>query len=188
MRRDQLEHLIRAAGAILDEDEVIVVGSQAILGVVDDSRLPAEATRSIEADIVPLEDPDETKSTLIDGTIGELSPFHSTFGVYAQGVGERTARLPVGWRDRLVPLRNENTAGVTGWCLDPHDLGVAKLVAGRPKDLAFCRELLRVDVFDLVVLEERLETVEMSSEERPVVRQRLDALRRGMRAVEERRA
>lgn len=121
MRRDQLEHPIRTAGAILDEDEVIVVGSQAILGVVDDSRLPAEATRSIEADIVPLEDPDETMSTLIDGTIGELSPFHSTFGVYAQVVGQRTARL-------------------------------------------------RVGVFDPVVLEERLRMVEMSSEERPVVR------------------
>jgi len=31
MRRDQLEHLIRAAGQVLEVDAVIVIGSQAIL-------------------------------------------------------------------------------------------------------------------------------------------------------------
>lgn len=176
MRRDQLEHLIRAAGAILDETDVIVIGSQAILGSVDHSQLPAEATRSIEADIVPLDDADEAKSTLIDGTIGELSPFHSAFGVYAQGVGERTARLPAGWRDRLVPLRNDNTAGVTGWCLEPHDLGAAKLTAGRRHDFDFCRALLQVGLLDPTLLSERLRAVEMSDDERQIVTQRLDAL------------
>ena len=63
MRRDQLEHLIRAAGAILDESDVIVIGSQAILASYDQSQLPAEATRSVEAHIVPVSDPDETKAT-----------------------------------------------------------------------------------------------------------------------------
>lgn len=182
MRRDQLEHLIRAAGAILDEPEVIVIGSQAILASFDQSRLPAEATRSIEADIVPRSDPDETKATLIDGTIGELSPFHSTFGVYAQGVGERTARLPNGWRDRLVPLRNDNTAGVTGWCLDPHDLGVAKLVAGRPHDLEFCRALLRAQLLEPETLAARLAATELRDDERAVIVDRLGALVRGTTA------
>ena len=40
--------------------------------------------------------------------------------------------LPSGWRDRLVPLRNPNTRGATGWCLEVHDLAIAK-VAGREK-------------------------------------------------------
>lgn len=176
MRRDQLEHLIRATGAILDETDVIVIGSQAILGSFDESHLPAEVTRSVEADIVPFGDPDEAKSTLVDGTIGELSPFHSTFGVYAHGVGERTARLPVGWRDRLVPLRNDNTAGVTGWCLDPHDLTIAKLVAGRSHDLEFCRALLRARLVDPEMLAERLQAVELGDDERRIVAQRLDTL------------
>jgi hypothetical protein len=44
---------------------------------------------SQEADIYPLGDP--AKSDLIDGTIGELSPFHETFGYYAHGVGPETA-------------------------------------------------------------------------------------------------
>lgn len=41
---------------------------------------------------------------LIDGSIGEASMFHDTFGYYAQGVVESTARLPDGWQARLVPF------------------------------------------------------------------------------------
>ena len=54
--------------------------------------------------------------------------FQETHGVYAQGVGQRTARLPAGWQDRLIPILNENTAGVEGWCLEPHDLCISKLM------------------------------------------------------------
>ena len=32
MTRSQLEHLIRAAGTIADDDDIVVIGSQAILG------------------------------------------------------------------------------------------------------------------------------------------------------------
>lgn len=42
MRRDQLEHAIRTACQIIQQPEVIVVGSQAILGTYDESQLPAE--------------------------------------------------------------------------------------------------------------------------------------------------
>ena len=34
MRRHELEHLIRAAAAITNEYEIVVIGSQAILGAV----------------------------------------------------------------------------------------------------------------------------------------------------------
>ena len=54
MRRDQLEHAIRTACQIIQQPEVIVVGSQAILGTYDESQLPAEATMSIEVDILPI--------------------------------------------------------------------------------------------------------------------------------------
>jgi hypothetical protein len=176
VRRDQLEHLIRAAGAILGEQEILVIGSQAILGSVSEDRLPREATRSIEADLVPLDDAEETKSTLLDGTIGELSPFHETFGVYAHGVGERTARLPDGWRGRLVALRNANTHGVTGWCLEPHDLAVAKLAAGRPHDIEFCRALIDAHVINPDVVRTRLRRTDMNDEEHGRTRALLDRL------------
>lgn len=40
-------------------------------------------------------------SWIIDGSIGELSAFHDTFGYYAQDVGPETATLPAGWVDRI---------------------------------------------------------------------------------------
>jgi hypothetical protein len=78
-------------------------------------------------------------SILIDGSIGERSMFHETFGYYAHGVDETTAVLPSGWQERLVRVENENTRGSIGWCLEPHDLAVSKLVAAREKDLVFER-------------------------------------------------
>ncbi len=56
MRRHQLEHAIRTACQIIEHSEVIVVGSQAILGTYDESQLPAAATMSIEVDILPIAD------------------------------------------------------------------------------------------------------------------------------------
>jgi hypothetical protein len=34
MRRSELEHLIRAASAITDQYEIVVIGSQSILGAI----------------------------------------------------------------------------------------------------------------------------------------------------------
>ena len=164
MRRDQLEHLIRASGHVLETDEVIVIGSQAILASVP-SGLPQEAIRSIEADILPIDDPDETKADLIDGLLGEASTFQETHGIYAQGVGQHTARLPLGWRDRLIPVCNENTDGITGWCLDRYDLCVSKLLAGRPKDIQFCRALIAAAVVEPTTLLERLAQCDPTTED-----------------------
>ena len=41
----------------------------------------------------------------------------------------------------MVPINNQNTGGVTGLCLEVHDLAISKYVAGRPKDLAFTEAL-----------------------------------------------
>jgi hypothetical protein len=122
--------------------------------------------RSIEADILPIDDPDETKADLIDGLLGEASLFQETHGIYAQGVGQHTARLPAGWRDRLVALRNKNTGGVTGWCLEPHDVCVSKLLAGRPKDTEFCRALIWTRIVEPATLLDRFEDTDATSREK----------------------
>lgn len=88
MKRNEFEHTIRAAGAILGVDRVLVIGSQAIHASVD-FEFP-EAHRSIETDIAALDDKDGSKADLIDGSIGELSVFQNTFGYYAQGVTPKT--------------------------------------------------------------------------------------------------
>lgn len=150
--RSQLEHIIRAAAANADTEELVVVGSQAILGSFPDA--PIELLESMEADVFPRHRPAD--AVLIDGSIGELSPFHETFGYYAHGVDESTATLPAGWPGRLVPICNENTRGATGWCLETHDLAVSKLVAGREKDLAFVGALFRHRLAQPALVRERL--------------------------------
>ena len=104
MRRTDLEHIIRAAGSITQDDEIIIIGSQAILGQYP--RAPEALLRSMEADIYP-----KNKShlaDLVDGSIGELSPFNETFGYYAHGVGKETIVLPDGWGQRLIPIKKED--------------------------------------------------------------------------------
>jgi hypothetical protein len=139
MNLKQLEHILRACGSIAGSREIIVIGSQALLASYPDA--PDDLLRSMEVDCYPLDDP--AKADLIDGSIGELSPFHETFGYYAHGIGPETAVLPQGWRRRVVRLENENTGGVVGLCLAPADLAVSKLLAGREKDVEFVRAMLR---------------------------------------------
>lgn len=152
MNRSQLEHLIRASAGVADSKELIVVGSQAILGQFPDA--PAECLVSMEADIYPADDP--AKAILIDGAIGEKSIFHEKFGYYAHGVSEETAILPEGFRERLIPIRNENTHFVEGRCLEIHDLAASKLAAGRVKDLDFVRALLEHQLVDTDIFRQRI--------------------------------
>jgi hypothetical protein len=155
MTRPQLEHLIGAAAAISEDDEIVVVGSQAILGQFPDA--PEELLVSNEADVFPRHHPE--RADLIDGSIGELSPFHETFGYYAQGVGPETATLPADWQSRLVVVRSARTRGAAGLCLDVHDLALSKYVAGREKDDAFCGALVRRGLVDRATLDARLATM-----------------------------
>jgi hypothetical protein len=159
MTRDQVEHILRAAGAITGRNEWVIVGSQAILGAVPEA--PAEITVSEELDLYA--PGDEHASDLIDGSIGERSPFHETFGYYAHGVGPETATLPPGWRERAVVIRSEATAGVSGLCPHPSDLAVSKLAAWRDKDRDFISALLRHRITTPIEIEERMTELEESA-------------------------
>lgn len=169
MRRRDLEHVIRAAADIADDDEIVVLGSQAILGSHPDA--PAELCVSTEADVYPKNRPE--RADLIDGSIGEGSPFHEHYGYYAQGVGETTAILPAGWKDRLVPVRNGNTRGATGWCLDAHDLVLSKGAAGREKDERFLRVAVERGLVSVDVLVDRIGTMPLDDEARERLRRRV---------------
>ena len=157
MTRDQLEHLIRAAAAIAGDDEIVVIGSQAILGQFPNA--PESMRVSMEADLFPLHFPERAEA--IEGSIGELSPFHETFGYYAQGVAEETAHLPAGWKGRLVVVQNDNTRGAKGLCLEVHDLLVAKTAALREKDFLYLNEAAKHAMAEPAVLLDRLATVEI---------------------------
>lgn len=170
MKRSQLEHIIRAAGTIAKDNEIIILGSQAILGQFPDA--PSEVLVSIEADIYPKNHPE--RADLIDGSIGEGSPFHETFGYYAHGIGRDTAVLPHGWQERLIPVCNDGTSNITGWCLEVHDLAISKYLAGRAKDLQFNSRLAKAALVDHKTLCERLIAVEADAKVKVIVRQRID--------------
>jgi hypothetical protein len=157
MRRDELAHIIRAASGVTEDGKILVIGSQAILASYPDTELPAEATFSIEADIAFLDDSGEEKADQVDGAIGEASRFHSEFGYYGQGVGLSTAKLPKGWEDRVVPFEWGDTGSAEAVCLESHDLVLAKLVAGREKDLEFAEALIARGLIDPEVLLERVD-------------------------------
>lgn len=159
MKREQLEHVLRAASRIVDDPNVVVIGSQSILGELPEDTLPPEATASMEVDVAFFDDADDTKADTVDGAIGELSPFHETFGYYAQGVSVSTAVLPSGWRDRLVVVQTPATTPGRGLCLEPHDCVLAKLAAGREKDYAFATALVTANLVDPTILANRLDTL-----------------------------
>jgi hypothetical protein len=168
MRRDQLEHAIRASCQIIGQLEVIVVGSQAILGTYPEYELPRDATSSLEVDILPITDDNSETMQLADlifSVAGELSQFQQTHGFSIDGVDLTTSALPEGWRTRLIKVQNENTAGpgahplYIGWCLDKEDLCVAKLCAFREKDLNFVDALISDDLVDVSVIAARITSV-----------------------------
>ncbi len=156
MKRDQLEHVLRAAGAISGISTWVVVGSQAILGAVPDA--PEELLVSQEVDLYA--PGNEAASDLVDGSIGELSPFHQSFGYHAHGVGQETAILPSRWRARAIAIRTPLTGGVTGICPEPTDLAISKLAAWREKDQEFVRVLVQRKIVSMDAIRARLDEVD----------------------------
>lgn len=170
MKRSELEHLIRAAGSIANDSAIVVIGSQSILGQFPDA--PASLLVSAGADMFPLNHPQ--LSDLIDGSIGEGSPFHELYGYYAQGVDDKTATLPRGWRERLVKISNPTTVGVTGLCLEVHDLAISKYVAGRDKDREFTKELAKHGLTRRSMLVTRERATDLPAELRKLVKARIE--------------
>jgi hypothetical protein len=172
MRRAELEHLIRAAATVAEDQDLVIVGSQAILGQFPDA--PAGMLVSREADIYPRTHPERQDE--IEGALGDGSYFESTFGYYAHTVGPETAKVPAGWERRLVPIRNENTGGATGWCLEVHDLLLSKCAAGRQRDWEFAEEALRHGLAEPRELRSRLDGM-------PLADDGLVALRRAVEGI-----
>ena len=169
MKKRQVDHVLRAAGRITGQKQFIIIGSQSLHGKHPD--IADEILRSFEVDLIAKRDPSRSEWLNV---IGQDSPFHEQFGYYADPVDESTAVLPKGWKARLVNLPAGETDGVRGLCLDPHDLAIAKYVAGRDKDLVFTRELAARGL----VARDRLNGL---LDETPVSREVRDRIRMQMR-------
>jgi Nucleotidyltransferase of unknown function (DUF6036) len=173
VNRSQFEHVARAAADVVDDD-VVVIGSQAILA--QNPEAPDKLLRSSELDVFP-----KTKlnaADQIDGALGDGSRFHETFGYYAHSVGPETLTAPAGWQDRLVrlelPAAQRKPGTVVAWCIEKHDLMLAKLSAGREHDLEFVRAAIESNLVDTEQL--RLGVDLLPKSVRDAVRERLAAM------------
>lgn len=172
MRRSELEHVIRAAADVAGDDELVIVGSQAILGQFPDA--PESMLMSREADIYPKNHPERADE--IDDSLGDGSYFDSSFGYYAHAVGPETAKAPADWADRLIPVQSENTGNAIGWCLEVHDLVLSKCAARRERDWDFAREALRHNLVDAAELQHRAAALPLSAAEIETIQQMLTAI------------
>lgn len=173
MRREDFEHVIRAAADVTD-DEIVVVGSQAVLAQYPEAQDPL--TSSLEADVFPRHHQD--RADKIDGAIGDGSPFHEINGYYAHAVGPETVIAPAGWESRLikveVPAELLSGKTATAWALEIHDLVLSKLAAGRPRDVEFAKEAILADMADPGRLERGVDL--MPSTHKEDTRERLNGL------------
>ena len=153
MRFDQLEHAIRAACDVAEDTELLIFGSQAILGSFPQA--PESLRASIEIDVQPKNKIEKT--VFVDGALGEDSMFHQTHGFYVHGILIKAATLPEGWENRTIPVSHEyRTRGCIGYCLEAHDLAASKLVAYRDKDREFVNILLNERLIEGTTLLERI--------------------------------
>jgi hypothetical protein len=157
--REQLAHVLRTVARISGERDILVIGSQSILGSYPEDTLPARATGSMEVDTAFFADPDGAKADVVDVNLGEFSEFHNEFGYYPQGVSVSTGVFPAGWRDRLVVFETPGSEPGRGLCLEPHDCILAKLVRFDEKDLDFAVALVRSGLIRLDILAERAGTL-----------------------------
>jgi hypothetical protein len=166
---------VAAAANVLGEDAFVVLGSQAILGPHPNA--PPALLRSMEADLYPKSSPE--RSVEIDGSLGDGSPFHEAYGYYAHGVGPETAKAPAGWETRLVaidiPPRPASERTPVAYCLEPHDLVLAKCVAGRPRDWQFAEDCLHAGIADLNTLVSRAEDLPVEANRKRAIAEKLEA-------------
>jgi hypothetical protein len=145
MRREEVLHVARAAACVAGVTNVVIVGSQAVLGVYHEDDLPSAALASMEADVLVLHDPDGSAAQAISGAIGHMSMFHRENDYYADGVELSELVFPRGWEGRLLHLVADRRGEVElrAYFPDVHDLCAAKLGAGRPQDRAFVHAIYR---------------------------------------------
>lgn len=151
MDRPNLEHILRAAGSATGHKTFVVIGSAAIFLWSED--VPFNMAMSREADLFAVDVEREAAERIsddLDAILGQASSFDAEFGYYCDGVGEETAIMPADWRERAKTYSSPATGGVTAIVPHPTDLALAKLCAGREKDMdwlasAIGDRLVRID-------------------------------------------
>ena len=172
MHRDQLQHVILEIGRRFELTEIYVIGSAAILAVMPDPP-EGELTATRDVDVIPPHD-EERLADQISFVLGEASDFEAHYGYYAQGVTSETPEYaPLDWKSRTIDVP---VAETVGRCMEPHDLILSKLGAGRPKDLSFAQAAANLRLVRRGTLLDRLQHVRCSDQIRKLIAARVSAI------------
>jgi hypothetical protein len=177
LRKRDIAHLLRAAAGVTGRRAFVMIGTGAVIARLKTVPLDLMSTREIDIYAEGAEDADAI-ADLIDGTLGEGSPFDATFGYYVHGIGESTACMPSDWRARAVQVTLPNVAGITCLCPDPDDIALSKICAWRDKDKTWLIAGVRTGVLDLAAMASRAALV--SNAQAPAaqeIERRIDAVR-----------
>lgn len=175
MRRDRLDHILRAAAGVTGHSTFVLVGSSVIL--VRCRNIPGDMLMTREADIfVPGTLETEALSDAIDANIGQGSAFHNHYGYYADGVSPGTSVMPTDWEDRAEAYRGSGCPGVTAIVPDIDDVALAKVVAWRDKDKSWIVSGIWARLFSLERMAARLDRMPEAAPDVAEIMRRLNWL------------
>lgn len=155
---EALKRMADIVRAIQRGGRVVVFGSSSLFGTYPGANSEHEwIHRSDDADFV-LDPFDDSTARIAHDAVGRDSELESATGYHADIIRPIAfENFPPGWQDRLVPP--DGWPGV--FCLEPHDMAVAKLFPGRPKDIGLLADLIRMGRLDPVEVQRRLREMEM---------------------------
>jgi len=154
LRKEDIDHILRAAASVTNHNQFVMVGTGAVIAVA--RHIPVSMMLTSEIDIY-VEGPDsEAISDQIDGALGNGSMFHRSFRYYGDGVGPKTAMMPVDWKMRTT-IYTIPDGTVSAICPSPNDVAIAKLCAAREKDRDWIQEALRSRLVKADVMRELIQ-------------------------------
>lgn len=148
MRRAQLEALLKQVHEASGLTQVAMIGSQCIHAV--SVAPPAEVLMSEECDVL---DEGTDAIAAIRVALGKTSPYHIEHGVYVDTVPATFPFLPAGWEQRARAI---DVGVLVARCLEPNDLAISKLAAGRLKDTETVAALIMETLVDVDVVRTRI--------------------------------
>ncbi len=154
-----LKKIVGAIRTAAPHQRLVLFGSASLLATFPDmgeSDTPVQ--RSRDADFI-LDPWDDDLALAVHEIVGARKTFDEEHGFYADIVRPFAfENFPPGWDARVVPL--DGCPGVSA--VDPHDMAIAKIFAGRPKDIELLSALIGSGRLDPVLLHQRLGSIEIT--------------------------
>ena len=152
MDLSSLENLFEEARKLTGHTEFVVVGSLAILGVVQRGRVPPRMLMSIDVDCYTRQDP--ARIFDLQHALGDGSAFEAAHGYYLDPVSPSLPTLPAQWEFRLIRVLLKN--GLAIFFLDPNDAAVSKYARAEARDREWLKAGLAAGLLSAPIIESRL--------------------------------